>query len=220
MLALRLLLVVTILSLALSCNSGQKTEAPVATKDTLAVTNSKEKQTFEMLLDSVYNNKNYKIVQEHYSDGIGKDSSNSNTVFTFFKLDDKTVLIKDTVYSLTGDIEFRDFNGDNVKDILIQSASDVRSNWTYNLYILDTTKDKLTKIKGFNKIKNPNYLPQHDLIDNSVISGRNWTSFYKIQGDSVKDFDFVIYEDLNDEGNYEKEYKKAIARIIKNNHNR
>lgn len=220
MLASRLLLVFTTLFLAISCNSSQKSEAPVATKDTLPLTSSEGKQTFEILLDSIYNNKNYKIVQEYYSDGIGADSSNTNTVFTFLKLDDTAVVFKDTVYSRTGDIEFEDFNGDNIKDILIQNLSDVRSNWTYELYLVDTTKNKLTKIRGFNEIKNPNYLPQYDLIDNSVVSGRNWTSFYKIQGDSIKDFGVVIYEDGNDEGSYEREYKKAIAHILKSIHNR
>jgi len=49
-------------------------------------------------------------------------------------------------------------------------------------------------IKGFEEIKNPSYIPNHNLIDNYVNSGKNWTSFYKIQGDSIKDFDIVVYD--------------------------
>ena len=87
--------------------------------------------------------------------------------------------------------------------------------------LVDTTQNKLKKIKGFEEIKNPNYLPQYNLIDNYVMSGQIWTSFYKILGDSVKDFDIVIHDDQIDNGHYVREYKKAINSImIKNKNNR
>jgi hypothetical protein len=215
MTASRLLLLLTTFLLITGCNSGKKSEAALATNDTLPTTTSEVKQVFEILLDTIYNNKNYKIVQEYHPDALEEDNSHTNTIFTLLKLGttNTEVLFKDTVYSRTGEIEFRDFNGDQVKDILVQNYSDVRSNWTYNLYVVDTTGDRLTKIKGFNEVKNPRYLPQHDLIDNFVMSGTNWTSFYKIQGDSVKDYNIIIYEDLADEGKYERAYNKAIARI-------
>jgi hypothetical protein len=85
------------------------------------------------------------------------------------------------------------------------------------LYLVDLKKDKLTKIKGFEEIKNPNYLPEYHLIDCSVMSGRDWTSFYKIQGDSVKDFGYVVYWGQDEEGNPkdpELEYKKTLKKII------
>jgi len=114
------------------------------------------------------------------------------------------------------EVKFEDFNKDKVKDILVQNISDVRSNWTYYLYFVDTANDKLKKIKGFEEIKNPNYIREYDLIDNYVMSGRNWTSFYKIQGDSIKDFNIVIYDGENENGRvtYNKDYKKAIATIL------
>jgi hypothetical protein len=46
------------------------------------------------------------------------------------------------------------------------------------------------------------------------MSGRIWTSFYKIKGDSIKDFDVVIYDDQTDNGNYDRDYKKAIDSIM------
>lgn len=67
-------------------------------------------------------------------------------------------------------------------------------------------------------IPNPNYLPQYDLIDNQVLSGRNWTSFYKIIGDSIKDFDIVIYDDEKDNSSYKVEYQKAINKILRGLH--
>jgi len=86
------------------------------------------------------------------------------------------------------------------------------------LYIVDIINDRLLKIKGFEEIKNPNYLFKYDLVDNYVNSGKNWTSFYKIQGDTIKNFDIVIYDgqtDFEDE-KYIQDHKKAIKTILRN----
>jgi hypothetical protein len=130
-------------------------------------------------------------------------------------------IFRDTIESTVQEVKFADFNNDNVKDILIQNISDVRSNWTYNLYIVDKNLELVRKVKGFEEIKNPNYLPKYDLIDNMVMSGRNWTSFYKIVGDTIKDFDTVIYdgEDENGKVTYDADYKKAIKKILMNEKN-
>ena len=49
-----------------------------------------------------------------------------------------------------------------------------------------------------------------------VMSGRNWTSFHKIIGDTIKDFNIVIYdgEDENGIDTYDADYKKAIKKIL------
>ncbi|VXB69514.1 hypothetical protein CHRYSEO8AT_350066 [Chryseobacterium sp. 8AT] len=97
--------------------------------------------------------------------------------------------------------------------------SDVRSNWTYYLYLVDLKNDRLTKVKNFNQIKNPHYLPQYNLIDNEVMSGRNWTSFYQIKKDSIFDFGYVVYNGEDDNGNtvdFDKEYDKTLSKILKN----
>lgn len=174
---------------------------------------------FETVCDSIYKDKGYKIIQTYFTEGIDT-SDNKNTVFEFIMTKDskQTIIYKDTLYSSSGEIEFRDFNNDGIKDILIQNISDVRSNWTYFLYIVDTFNDRLRNIKGFEEIKNPNYLPKYDLIDNYVNSGRNWTSFYKIKGDTIKNFDTVIYDGQTDAENdkYNQDYQKAIQTILQN----
>ncbi len=123
---------------------------------------------------------------------------------------------RDTIESTVQEVKFSDFSNDNIKDILIQNISDVRSNWTYYLFIVDDNANSIRKIKGFEEIKNPNYLPKYDLVDNKVMSGRNWTSFYKIVGDTIKDFNIVIYdgEDENGKYTYDADYKKAIKKIL------
>lgn len=93
--------------------------------------------------------------------------------------------------------------------------SSARSNWTYTLYLVDTLYDKLKKVRGFEQIPNPNYLAKYDIIDNYVLSGKNWTSFYKIQGDTIIDFGISIEDDLSDNSLYEQKRMNAIKRILK-----
>ena len=103
--------------------------------------------------------------------------------------------------------------------MLFKNISDLRSNWTYNLYLVDLKKDKLKKIKGFNEIKNPHYLPKYNIIDNEVMSGRIWTSFYQIKGDTIKNFRYEIYRGEDENRNpdtYEEDYKHTLNQILKN----
>lgn len=218
--------VLTILGLTISCNNGQQKVEKSAT-DSIVETTSNDRtetkfETTEIVCDTVYSNKGYKITLLAF-DPMNEDETIPNTLFTFSKLTNGKYLqiFSDSIFNKVQEIRFEDFNNDNVKDILVQNYSDVRSNWTYHLYLVDTIQNKLRKIKGFEEIKNPNYLPQYNLIDNYVMSGQIWTSFYKITGDTIKDFDIVIYDNQADDGSYDREHKKAIKSILtkeKNSH--
>ena len=176
--------------------------------------------TNNVVVDTIYKYKNYqiKLIQ------LGNSAEvNYNYIFTVSKNSNgkQTGFYRDTIESTTQEIQFTDYNNDGIKDILIQNSSDARSNWTYNLYLVSPLTDALKKIKGFNEIKNPQYMPKHNLISNMVMSGRDWTSFYKIQGDSIKDFGIIIYDDHNvDNNTYSKDYNKAIQTILKQEKNK
>lgn len=217
---MKLLLGLIIFTLT-DCNNNDRHSENVPTDSSKGVENTvikPQKENFEnteIVCDTVYKNKGYKLTLSVF-DTTGDDETIPNTLFTLSKLTNGHYLpiYSDSIFNKFQEIHFADFNSDKVKDILVQSISDVRSNLTYYLYLVDTTNDKLKKIKGFEEIKNPNYLLQYNLIDNYVMSGKIWTSFYKIKGDSIKDFDIVIYDDQTDNGNYERDYKKAIHSII------
>ncbi len=166
--------------------------------------------------DSIYPNKNYKITFVAF-DPVDNNNDNPNNHFTLSRLSRGayTPILSDSIFSKTRIVEFADFNNDNVPDILVQHISDVRSNWTYYLYLVDTVQNRAIRIKGFEEIKNPVYLPKYGLISNYVMSGKIWTSFYKIKGGSVKDFGIVIYDNQTDDGSYDSSYKKAIRAILK-----
>lgn len=177
-----------------------------------------EKESFEkteILCDTVYKNKGYKLTLILF-DTTNEGEAIPNTLFTLSKLTNGQYLpiYSDSIFNTVQEVRFADFNNDGVRDILVQNISDVRSNWTYYLYLVDTVQNKLKKIKGFEEIKNPNYLPKYNLIDNYVMSGQIWTSFYKIKGNSVKDFNIVIYDNQTDDGSYDRDYKKAIKSIL------
>jgi len=213
----------TLFGVLTSCdNSRQNKQTPQSDSNTInqnSLTNdtSNNFEIIEINCDSIYNNKGT-VIRLVPIDRKANNESEYKFILLVTKQQNgkHSEFYRDTIESTAQKVEFADFNNDNVKDILVQNISDARSNWTYFLYIVDEKKNSLRKIKGFEKIKNPNYLSQYDLIDNIVMSGRNWTNFYKIVGDTIKDFNIIIDygEDENGKNIYEANYKEAIQKIL------
>ena len=181
---------------------------------------SQTDDNFVINCDSIYQSKGYKVILKRFNAQIDNESEyNSTFVFSRLINNKSEDVFKDSIFVNVQEIKFEDFNNDMIKDILIQNYSDVRSNWTYYLYLVDTTNNKLIKVKGFEEIKNPKYNSDYDVIENYVMSGRNWTSFYKIDSDTIIDFGITIYDGIDDNGNntYDKDYKNAINLIINKN---
>lgn len=154
-------------------------------------------------------------------DNSSSDPAELNAIFTVGKSQNGQYveIFKDSIHNEVEEIKLADYDNDGIEDILIQNFSDVRSNWTYYLYLTDIPNQKLTRIKGFEEVKNPRYLPRYDLIDNYVNSGRNWTQFHKIQGDSIITYEITIYdgEDENGQPTYDSNYKNALRQILNDN---
>lgn len=177
---------------------------------------AQNKEVFRINCDSIFNKKGYSVALEFDP----KDQRTLNVLFTFSKKinREEKIIHQEKLHSQFQNVEFIDFNGDGVKDILIENTSDVRSNLTYHLFIVDFKNKKLRRIEGFEEIKNPNYLKKYDLIDCLVMSGRNWTSFYKIEGNKIRDFGYIIKDDEDDNGRdleYGKNYALTLAKILK-----
>lgn len=167
-------------------------------------------ETTEINCDSIYPSKNYKIKLLKFD--TLESYENINTIFELRK--GNNIVFSDSIHNRNQYIKFEDYTGDKVKDILINYESSARSNWTFTLYLLDTLKDQVKKIRGFEEIPNPRYLSKFDLVDCYALSGINWTSFYKIQNDTIIDLGIQIEDDLMT-NKYEVEYKKAIKKIMK-----
>lgn len=218
----KLFFILILFATVTSCKNVGNNNVPSDLDSSIASKNSfvnKLNETVEITCDSIYENRGFSIKLISLDTTMDSDFENK---FIFLvnsqQGDQNSELFRDTIESTVHEVKFLDFNNDGVKDILIQNSSDARSNWTYYLYIVDKNNDLIRKIKGFELIKNPNYIAEYDLIDNVVMSGRNWTSFYKIIGDSIMDFEIVIYDGEDENGNvtYDTEYKKAINKILTN----
>ena len=80
-----------------------------------------EKESFEkteILCDTIYKNKGYKLTLALF-DTTNKDETIPNTVFTLSRLTDGQYLpiYSDSIFNEFQEIQFADFNNDNVKDI-------------------------------------------------------------------------------------------------------
>jgi hypothetical protein len=150
-----------------------------------------------IVCDTIYTEKGYSIHLEEIQESSTSDKTKANVLFTFCqRIGGRSVeIFRDSVFSSAKEILFEDFNMDGVKDILVQHDTDVRSNWSYYLYLVDIPNNLLKKIIDFENIKNPIYLPKYNLVSNLVMSGTNWSGFYQIQGNRVRDFEVTVDED-------------------------
>lgn len=163
--------------------------------------------------DSVYPGKNIRI------EYLEHEFENNELTATFAIIKNGKNLIFDSLSTGIYAVKFSDFNGDGIKDVLAHNSSDARSNWTWYLYIASSDLNSFKRIKGFEEIKNPNYLKKYDLIDCLVMSGNNWTSFYAIDNDTIIDFGDIVNMGFNNEKqeyyNYDKDYITSLKRVMK-----
>jgi hypothetical protein len=165
-----------------------------------------------LLCDSVYPGKNIRI------EYLEHEFENNELTATFAIIKNGKSLIFDSLSTRVFAIKFSDFNGDGIKDVLAHNSSDARSNWTWYLYIASSDLNSFKRIKGFEQIKNPNYLKKYDLIDCIVMSGNDWTSFYAIDNDTIIDFGFTVNMGFNNEKqkyyDYDKDYNSALKKVV------
>ncbi|OXA79001.1 hypothetical protein SAMN05444397_102226 [Flavobacterium aquidurense] len=163
--------------------------------------------------DSIYKDKGITIKLINFdNEKDGYENDKNSILIINQKINGKnSTLIKDSIFSRVQEIEFKDFNNDKIKDVLIQNISDVRSNWTYNLYLYNPQTNNFKRVIGFEEIKNPSYNSKYKIIESHVNSGKNWAAFYKIKNFKIYDYNIEIIDDGSLKA--EKEYSKAIKKI-------
>lgn len=165
--------------------------------------------TIEIKCDSIYQNKEIVVKLIKYNDEEDGYFGEKNSVF-IIEHKSKTV-IKDSIFSKVQEIKFEDYNNDKIKDILIQNSSDVRSNWTFYLYLYNPKTSTFKKVKWFEEIKNPKYNSKDNIVESYVVSGQDWVGFYRIKDNKAIDLKIEVVNDQSD--NFEKDYQKAIKKI-------
>ena len=137
----KLISLLTIFTLTTSCNSGgkknilQSLDTVKTVQKELTKTEESKFDTTEIICDSIYKDKGYKLIKTTFFNSKSYDEDDFNAIFLFYKLKNGKYeeIYRDSILSQFEDIKFEDFNNDNVKDILIENISDVRSNLTYYL---------------------------------------------------------------------------------------
>ena len=198
----KLITILLLLQVTISC-VGQKNES------------HEEVNVSIIKCDSIYQNKKISIKLINFDDERDGYLSDKNSILEIqTEENSKTkIILRDSIFSKVQKIKFADFNNDKIKDILVQNSSDVRSNWTFNLYLYDSKENNFIKVDGFEEIKNPLFNSKYNIVESHVNSGTNWIGFYKIIKHKVHNYEIVI-DDRGDEKS-ESEYKKAIDKIIK-----
>lgn len=161
--------------------------------------------------DSIYKAKSIFIQLDNFKNDDYSDDTNYTLLIKQRLKNETKILLKEKIFSSAQQVEFRDYNNDNIKDILVQNFSDARSNWTYYLYLFNIKTNSFTKIIGFEEIKNPIYNSKYNIIESHVNSGKNWVAFYKIKSNKIYDYRIEIIDDGSVKS--EKEYKKALKKI-------
>ncbi|RZL44942.1 MAG: hypothetical protein EOP00_18615 [Pedobacter sp.] len=132
-------------------------------------------------------------------------------------LTDKIIWAENVYVKIRNDfMEYKDFNGDGIKDILIFYETGSRSvNSFYHLYLVDAKHKKINRIRNFENIVNPEYHKIHKVIIGYGYAGTNNYTIYKISkankvyqiGESFED-DFDSDQDVLD---------TKITQILKEN---
>jgi len=110
---------------------------------------------------------------------------------------DKVIWVEDVSIKTQDDyMEYQDFNGDDVKDIMVFSETGARgSNSYYFLYLVNAKNKTVTRIKGFENIVNPDYDKKNNIIVSYAYSGTNHYSIYKISNTNRVDQIGSSFED-------------------------
>ena len=167
--------------------------------------------TVKVKCDSIYKGKGIQIKLETFDDEKDGYDGEKNSILVIEQnlKNRKSVILKDSIFSSVQEIKFADFNNDKIKDVLVQNISDVRSNWTYYLYLYNPKTNSFKRVKGFEEIKNPKYNSKDNIVESYVVSGQNWIGFYKIKNNIAVDLKIEI-----DNGEYfDRDYEKAIKKI-------
>lgn len=117
-----------------------------------------------------------------------QNENNNNATLTLRQIakGGEKILFVDSLYCMRPWITFRDFNNDGTDDVLVFHTSSARSNWSHHLYLVDKKARKLTFVKGFAKLPNPEVNAKTGVITSSALYGDKVSyAFYRIKPNGV-----------------------------------
>ena len=164
----------------------------------------------------VFGDSSYKLSLHIFDTANRYDAEKNNAVLTFTKQDrnQTKIFFHDSLFCMYPDIYFKDFNNDQIKDIIIFYSTGARANPTYHLYLTDLKNHNLIRVKDFENLPNPDLDTANNIIISIALSGTNYYSFYRIVAkNKLINLGYSLKEDPNDTTQYEK----AVRQILKKN---
>jgi hypothetical protein len=187
---------------------GQKVSSTVPQKDSFLTTFD---TTLTPFLDT-----SYKLTINIFNtNSYNEENNNSTVTFSHFLGNKAERIFEDSFYCMHPLIDRQDFNNDKVKDILIFYYTGARANPTYHLYLVDSIKYKLTYVKGFEELPNPELDSAKNIITSAALAGADviW-SFYRI---TPKNELVNLGNGITAEFGDSLKFDKAIKAILKKN---
>ena len=194
---------------AQSSNVNTSTAKPADTK-----TKTETEVYTDSTVVTLFGDSSYQLILQIFDTTNNYDAENNNAVLTFSKQDkhQTKVLFRDSLFCMYPGIDFRDFNNDNIKDVLIFYYTGARANESYHLYLTDQNNHKLIRVKGFEELPNPYLDTTNNIIQSIALSGTNYYSFYRID---TKNKLINLGNSFEENPNDSTQYEKAIRQILK-----
>lgn len=150
------------------------------------------------------------------TESLSPDKNNAVLTFVHSYGNKKEFVFKDSLYCMFGEVEQKDFNNDMVKDLIFIHYTGARANPTYYLFLVDKVHKKLSRVKGFEELPNPELDSVNNIITSAALYGSKvgW-SFYRI---NTKGKLINLGHSFEGEfGGDDEKYNKAIRAIKKEN---
>ena len=162
--------------------------------------------------DAIFGDTSYKLTLTTF-DSTTQDPDSFNAILTFYRqFQNETItFFKDSLYCMYPNIEFQDFNNDQVKDVLVFNYTGGRSNPTYYLYLVNEKENSLIRVNGFEQLPNPDLDSTNNIITSIALSGANHYAFYRINNHgNLINLQHDFFENPKDS----TQYSNAIKQIL------
>ncbi|MDP4265128.1 MAG: hypothetical protein Q8941_21550 [Bacteroidota bacterium] len=176
----------------------------------VGTTNERHAHIYADKTVTLFGDSSYKLTL-HIFDTLNYNQETRNAVLTFSKQEKnyEKVFFRDSMYCLYPGIDFKDFNNDKIKDVLIFYYTGARANPTYHLYLTDLKNRKLIRVRGFEELPNPDLDTTNNIIISIALSGTNYYSFYRINKvNKLVNLGYGFNENPGESNQYERTIRK------------
>ena len=202
------------ISLAACFDKTQSSKVDTTLAKPIGATTKFKREIYTDSTVTLFGDNSYKLTLHIFDTTNNYDADRNNAVLTFSKQDRNQIkdLFHDSMFCMYPDIDFKDFNNDKIKDVLVFYYTGARANPTYHLYLTDLKNHNLIRVKGFEELPNPGLDTTNNIITSIALSGNNYYTFYRIN--SKKKL-INLGHGYEDNPNDSTQYERVVRQILK-----